>query len=132
GEAGFESGDRHPHVTSPLAATLRGVHALWWAGLGAPPPPPPLVMIGGTVQPSARLKWEEPDTETPIAGYYVHYRLTTVPQWTHKRFVPAEKLSYTFDNIVVDNYFFGVSTVGVDGNESVVVFPTTLIPRGTK
>ncbi|MEM6772425.1 MAG: peptidase M28, partial [Bacteroidota bacterium] len=75
---------------------------------------------------------ETPKTATPIAGYYVHYRLTTDPQWTHKRFVPADQLDYTFKNIVVDNYFFGVSTVGVDGNESYVVFPTTLIPRGTR
>lgn len=131
-EEGIEYGDRLKHVNFPYAAKLTGVNAISLAGLAAAPPPPPLVMIGGTVQPSARLKWEKPETETPVAGYYVHYRLTTEPQWTHKRFVPAEKRSYTFDNIVVDNYFFGVSSVGVDGNESFVVFPTTLIPRGTK
>lgn len=131
-EDGIEYGDRLKHVNFPYAAKLTGVNSIALAGLAAAPPPPPLVMIGGTVQPSARLKWEVPETETPIAGYYVHYRLTTEPQWTHKRFVPAASLSYTFENIVVDNYFFGVSTVGVDGNESFVVFPTTLIPRGTK
>jgi len=30
---------------------------------------------------------------------------------------------YTLENIVIDNYFFGVAAVGKDGNESVVVFP---------
>ncbi|VAW29292.1 hypothetical protein MNBD_BACTEROID06-593, partial [hydrothermal vent metagenome] len=30
-------------------------------------------------------------------------------------------------NIVIDNYMFGVSAVGKDGNESVVAFPTGLI-----
>ena len=131
-EDGIRYGDRLEHVNFPYAAKLTGVNAIVLAGLAAAPPPPPLVMIGGTVAPSARLKWEAPATDTPVAGYYVHYRLTTEPTWTHKRFVPADQLSYTFENIVVDNYFFGVSSMGADGNESYVVFPTTLIPRGTK
>jgi hypothetical protein len=131
-EDGIEYGDQLKHVNFPYAAKLTGVNAITLAGLAAAPPPPPLVMIGGTVEPSARLKWDKPETKTEIAGYYVHYRLTTEPQWTHKRFVPANKLTYTFTNIVVDNYFFGVSSVGRDGNESYVVFPSTLIPRGTK
>lgn len=129
-EDGISYGDRLEHVNFPYAAKLTGVNAITLAGLAAAPPPPPLVMIGGTVRPSARLKWEAPETKTTIAGYYVHYRLTTEPQWTHKRFVPAGQLDYTFKNMVVDNYFFGVSSVGPDGNESLVVFPSTLIPRG--
>ena len=129
-EDGIEYGDKLKFVNFPYAAKLTGVNAIVLAGLAAAPPPPPLVMIGGTVQPSARLKWDAPETNTPIAGYYVHYRLTTEAQWTHKRFVPAEQLDYTFENLVVDNYFFGVSCVGSDGNESLVVFPSTLIPRG--
>jgi hypothetical protein len=31
--------------------------------------------------------------------------------------------SYTLDNIVIDNYFFGVASVSKDGYESPVVFP---------
>lgn len=131
-EDGIEYGDKLKHVNFPYAAKLTGVNAITLAGLAAAPPPPPLVMIGGTVEPSARLRWDKPETNTEVAGYYVHYRLTTEPQWTHKRFVPAGQLDYTFTNIVVDNYFFGVSAVGKDGNESVVVFPSTLIPRGTR
>jgi len=131
-EDGIEYGDKLEHVNFPYAAKLTGVNAVSLAGLASAPPPPPLVMIGGTVEPSARLKWDKPETRTEIAGYYVHYRLTTEPQWTHKRFVPADQLTHTFTNIVVDNYYFGVSTVGPDGNESCVVFPSTLIPRGTK
>ncbi len=131
-ENGIEYGDKLEHVNFPYAAKLTGVNAISLAGLAAAPPPPPLVMIGGTVRPSARLKWDKPETNMEIAGYYVHYRLTTAPQWTHKRFVPADQLTYTFEKIVVDNYYFGVSSVSTDGNESVVVFPSTLIPRGTK
>ncbi len=131
-EDGIEYGDKLEHVNFPYAAKLTGVNAITLAGLAAAPPPPPLVMIGGAVEPSTRLRWEKPETNTPIAGYYVHWRLTTAPQWEHKRFVPAGQLDYTLENIVVDNFFFGVSSVSEDGNESVVVFPSTLIPRGTK
>ena len=130
-EDGIAYGDVLEHVNFPYAAKLTGVNAITLAGLAAAAPAPPLVMIGGAVEPSTRLRWEAPETDTPIAGYYVHWRLTTAPQWQHKRFVPAGQLDYTLENIVVDNYFFGVSTVGEDGNESVVVFPSTLIPRGT-
>jgi hypothetical protein len=31
---------------------------------------------------------------------------------------------YTFQGLVIDNYFFGVAAVARDGNESVVVFPS--------
>ena len=130
-EDGIEYGDKLEHVNFPYAAKLTGVNAITLAGLAAAPAAPPLVMIGGAVEPSTRLRWEAPETDTPVAGYYVHWRLTTAPQWTHKRFVPAGQLDHTLENIVVDNYFFGVSSVGEDGNESVVVFPSTLIPRGT-
>ncbi len=30
---------------------------------------------------------------------------------------------HTLENIVIDNYVFGVAAVGRNGNESVVVFP---------
>ncbi len=131
-EDGIDYGDKLEHVNFPYAAKLTGVNAITLAGLAAAPPPPPLVMIGGAVEPSTRLRWEKPETNTPIAGYYVHWRLTTAPQWEHKRFVPAGQLDHTLENIVVDNFFFGVSSVSADGNESVVVFPSTLIPRGTR
>ncbi len=131
-EDGIEYGDKLEHVNFPYAAKLTGVNAITLAGLAAAPPAPPLVMIGGAVEPSTRLRWEAPETDTPIAGYYVHWRLTTSPRWENKVFVPADRLDHTLENIVVDNYFFGVSSVGENGNESVVVFPSTLIPRGTR
>ena len=30
---------------------------------------------------------------------------------------------WSFDNLVIDNYFFGVSAVAKDGSETPVVFP---------
>ena len=33
-------------------------------------------------------------------------------------------------NIIIDNYFFGVSSVGENGAESLIQFPRKLIPSG--
>ena len=68
---------------------------------------------------------EDPD----LAGYRVYWRSTTAPQWEHSRFV-GDVTEFTLEDLVIDNYFFGVASVGTDGNESTVVFPGGLIPRG--
>jgi hypothetical protein len=31
--------------------------------------------------------------------------------------------TYALENVIIDNYLFGVAAVSRDGNESVVVFP---------
>jgi hypothetical protein len=51
-----------------------------------------------------------------------HHRLTTEPQWTFSRFVGLVD-TYTLENIVTDNYLFGVAGDSNDGYESPVVFP---------
>ena len=35
----------------------------------------------------------------------------------------ADRQEYTLENVVIDNFFFGVSAVAADGSESPVVFP---------
>jgi hypothetical protein len=73
------------------------------------------------------LAWEK--VEDPnLAGYKVYWRDTTAPQWQYSRFV-GSVTEYTIENIVIDNYLFGVAAIGKAGNESVVVFPTGSIPR---
>ena len=57
-----------------------------------------------------------------LAGYRVHWRLTTDAQWTDSVYV-GNVSEHTLENIVIDNYFFGVSSVAKDGAESPVVFP---------
>ena len=67
---------------------------------------------------------EDPD----LIGYKVYWRDTTAPQWQHSRFV-GMVTNYTLENIVIDNYLFGVASVGRNGNESVIVFPSDLLRR---
>jgi hypothetical protein len=84
-------------------------------------------MIGGAVKPSTRLKWD-PVVDPNLAGYKIYWRETTAPQWEKSKFVGTQ-LDVTLQNMIIDNYLFGVSSVSKDGNESVVVYPKTLIPR---
>ncbi|MEZ4994455.1 MAG: M28 family metallopeptidase [Saprospiraceae bacterium] len=127
-EDGIEYGDVIEWVNFEYAAKLTGVNAITLAGLAAAPPPPANVMIGGAVQPSTRLKWDAVD-DPDLLGYRIYWRDTTAPQWQHSRFVSKDATEVTLENIVIDNYLFGIAAVGKDGNESLVIYPKTLIPR---
>lgn len=127
-EDGIAYGDVIEGVNFDYAAKLTGVNAITLASLAWAPPAPENVMIGGAVQPSTRLVWDAVNDEN-LAGYKIYWRDTTAPQWQYSRFVDASVTDYTLKNIVIDNFLFGVASVGKDGNESVVVYPTTLIPR---
>ena len=121
-ENGIAYGDVVEHVNFDYAAKLTAVNAINMASLAWAPPAPEKVSIGGIVEPSAKLKWEKAQGND-IAGYKVYWRDTTAPQWQHSRFV-GDVDNFTLEGIVIDNYLFGVSAVGNNGNESVVVFPS--------
>lgn len=127
-EDGIEYGDVIEGVNFPYAAKLTAVNAIVLAGLAWAPPAPSGVMIGGAVRASTRLKWDAVD-DPNLQAYKVYWRETTAPQWQYSQYVPKDQLQTTLKNIIIDNYLFGVAAVGKDGNESVVVYPTTLIPR---
>ncbi len=120
-ENGIKYGDVIEGVNFPYAAKLTAVNAITMAGLAWAPPQPDSVKIGGVVQASTKLAWQQTD-DPNLAGYKVYWRETTAPQWQHSRFV-GKVDRYTLENIIIDNYYFGVAAVGKDGNESVVVFP---------
>ena len=126
-EDGIQYGDVIEGVNFEYAARLTAVNAITLAALAWAPPPPQNLMIGGAVEPSTQLQWDSAD-EPGLAGYKVYWRETTAPQWQYSRFV-GKVAEYTLENIIIDNYLFGVAAVGKDGNESVVVYPTSLIPR---
>ena len=125
---GRHYGDTVEYVDWDYAAKLTALNAVSLAGMAGAPRPPLAVRIAGAVQPSTTLSWSHPDeAENPQhAGIRVWWRLTTAPQWEHSVFVPdngEDRQSYTLENVVIDNYFFGVSSVARDGSESPVVFP---------
>ena len=127
-EDGIAYGDVIEGVNFEYAAKLTALNAATMATLAWAPPSPDTVLIGGQVQPSTTLAWSA--VEHPnLAGYKVYWRATTAPQWEHSRFVGPDVIEYTLENVVIDNYLFGVAAVGTDGNESPVVFPNGRIRR---
>ena len=126
-ENGIKYGDVVEGVNFEYTAKLTAVNAIALAGIAWAPPQPKNVKIGGAVQPSTTLAWEKLD-DPVIAGYKIYWRETTAPQWQYSKFV-GKTDSYMLKNVVIDNYLFGITAVGMDGNESVVVFPSGLIPR---
>ncbi len=52
----------------------------------------------------------------------MYWRRTDSSTWDFSRWVGGVT-SFTFEGLVVDNYFFGVAAVAPDGNESTVAFP---------
>jgi hypothetical protein len=127
-ENGIHYGDVIEGVNFDYAAKLTAVNCLTLASLASAPIAPKNVMIAGAVKPSTRLKWETSDDKN-IIGYKIYWRDTTSPQWQYSRFV-GKVNDYTLKNIVIDNYLFGVASVGINGAESIVQFPNKLIPSG--
>lgn len=123
-EDGVQYGDVVEEVDFDYAAKLTALNAVTLASMAKAPNPPVNVEISGAVQPSTTLKWDEldPEKNPDIKGYKVYWRLTTAPVWTHSKFV-GDVTEFTLDDIIIDNYFFGVSSVSEDGYESPVVFP---------
>lgn len=121
-ENGIMYGDTLDGVDAHYAAKLTALNAVTMAGMAGAPPFPTNVEASGAVEPSAKLTWETPENADNLMGYRVHWRLTTEPEWTHSRYV-GKVNSWEFTNLVIDNYFFGVSAVAKDGSETPVVFP---------
>ena len=109
-------------VDEVYAAQLTALNAITMAGIAGAPPFPANVEIEGAVTANTTLSWEKPENSDNLAGYRVWWRLTDESQWTYSRFV-GDVTEYTLENIVIDNYYFGVSAVATDGSETPVVFP---------
>ena len=123
-EKGIKYGDTIDGVNFDYAAKLTALNAVSLASMAWAPNPPVNVKISGSVQPSTKLNWNKvgANEKNIIAGYKIYWRLTDVSKWQNSVFV-GNVSEYTLENIVIDNYFFGVASVSVDGFESPVVFP---------
>ena len=121
-ENGIEYGDVVEGVNFDYAAKLTSVNAINLASLAWAPPAPKNVAIGGIVEPSTKLRWEKVGGD--VAGYKIYWRNTTSPVWQHSRYV-GDVSEFMLNGIVIDNFFFGVASVGKNGHESLVTFPST-------
>jgi len=123
-EDGIEYGDVIEGVDFDYARKLTALNVVTLAGMASAPPFPAAVEITGAVRPSTTLSWSVPEGRAAenLAGYMVYWRLTTDAQWTRSKYV-GKVDTYTLENVVIDNYLFGVASVSVAGYESPVVFP---------
>ena len=124
-EDGRFYGDTIDFVDFAYAARMTGVNALTLAGLAWAPDAPSNVRIGGAVAPSTRLTWDA-SAARDLAGYWIVWRDTTSPVWQHRRWVGVAT-DWTLENVVIDNYLFGVEAVGTSGARSVVAYPSGLL-----
>lgn len=122
-ENGIKYGDVIEHVNFDYAKKLTAVNAINLASLGAAPPAPKTVAIGGIVEPAAKLKWDKVDS---AKGYKIYWRDTTSPTWDNSKYV-GDITEFTLEGIVIDNFFFGVASVGENGFESPVMFPNKVV-----
>ena len=122
-ENGIKYGDTFEHVNFPYAKKLTAVNAINLASLASAPPQPKTVAIGGIVEPSAKLKWDKVEGAT---GYKIYWRDTTSPTWDNSRYV-GDITEFVLEGVVIDNFYFGVASVGKNGHESVIVFPNQIL-----
>lgn len=119
-EDGIHYGDTIDGIDFPYLAQVTRLNLVSLAALGNAPATPKGVTIEGAVTPNTTVKWQ------PVPGaarYRVWWRGTTDPQWRHWREVPGNASQVVLKNVVIDDWFFGVSAVSADGYESPVVFP---------
>ncbi len=123
-ENGIKYGDVVEHVNFDYAAKLTAVNAINLASIASAPPAVTELEIGGIVEPSAKFRWKK-ISDPSIKGYKIYWRDTTSPTWDHSRFV-GNVDNFILNGIVIDNYLFGIATVGKNGHESPIVFPSKI------
>ena len=120
-ENGIAYGDIIEGVNFDYAKKLTSVNTINLASLAWAPPSVKKLSIGGIVEASVKFKWEKVQ-DPNVIGYKIYWRDTTSPTWQNERFV-GDINKYTLKGIVIDNFYFGIATVGKNGFESPVVFP---------
>ena len=123
-ENGISYGDVIEGVNFEYAKKLTAVNAINLASLGWSPPALKKLSIGGVVEASVKFKWKKIEN-SKIKGYKIYWRDTTSPTWDNSKFV-GNVSEAKLDGIVIDNFFFGVSTVSKNGFESPIVFPNSV------
>ncbi|MEP7096248.1 MAG: M28 family metallopeptidase [Dokdonella sp.] len=118
-EGGIDYGDTIHGIDFRYLARVTALNAISMAALSRAPAPPSGVTIEGALATDTTLHWNK---VPGASGYRVHWRDTTAAQWQHARTV-GDVDEAILKDVVIDDWFFGVSSVSADGYESPVVFP---------
>ena len=118
-ENGIAYGDVLAGVDFRYLAKVTRLNAVTLAAMASAPAPPLEVKIEGAVSDDTKVTWTaSPGTD----AYRVWWRATTEPQWRYQRAV-KDATTTTLKDVIIDDWFFGVSAVSADGFESPVEFP---------
>jgi Zn-dependent M28 family amino/carboxypeptidase len=120
-EGGIVYGDVLEGVDFNYAASITALDAATLISLAWAPATPDSVTIAGAVRPSPTLRWAA-STDPDVIGYRIYWRKPSEVNWTASRYV-GNVTRYTVENVIIDNYFFGVAAVGRGGHESLIAFP---------
>ena len=118
---GIAYGDVIEGVNFAYAASMTALDTATLLSLAWAPAAPDSAQIRGSVRPSPTLRWKA-SPSPDVIGYRIYWRKPSEVNWTRSRFV-GNVTEYTLENVIIDNYFFGVAAVGKNGQESLVAFP---------
>jgi len=118
-DRGIKYGDTVDGVDFRYLARVTALNTVTMAAMSRAPAPPSGIVIDGALAADTTVKWKKVPN---AAGYVVHWRDTTAPQWQYSRAV-GDVDEAVIKDVVIDDWFFGVSAVSADGYESPVVFP---------
>ena len=118
-DRGIHYGDTIDGIDFRYLARVTALNTITMAALSRAPAPPTGVDIAGSLATDTTVTWHKVPA---AAGYRVHWRDTTAPQWQFLRAV-GDVDHAVIKDVVIDDWYFGVSSVSADGYESPVVFP---------
>lgn len=118
-EKGIHYGDTLDGIDFRYLARVTALNAITMAALSRAPAPPTGVTIEGAIATDTTVRWH---AVAGAAGYRLHWRDTTAPRWQFGRDV-GDVDQAVLNDVVIDDWFFGVSALSADGYESPVVFP---------
>ena len=118
-ENGVHYGDVISGVDFDYLANVTRLDAITMASMAMAPPPPSDLSVKGAVAYNTTLSWQ---ASPGAASYNAWWRETTAPQWQNVQ-QAGNADSVVLKNIILDDWFFGVSAVSKDGWESPVEFP---------
>lgn len=119
-ENGKEYGDLPELVNFAYTANVAKINLAAMASLAKAPASPQAPKMKINLDNMTYLSWDAPAFGPKVKGYYVLMRETYQPFWETRTFVTGTEASLPFSK---DNYFFGVQSVGDDGQVSQIVVP---------
>lgn len=116
-EDGITYGDTVDRMDFDYLSRVTALNIATIKQLGNAPTAPSSASLAGAVSSDTTVSW------TPVKGvdqYRVYYRRNDKRDWAGSRLVTGS--SAKFDNMIVDDMFFGVASVSPEGHESIITF----------